>query len=86
MDELPPEYRREPAMALGSGEDGLDVVRRILAGARAHLTPHGILAVEVGHNRDIVEHAFPELEFTWLDTHHAEGKVFLLRADQLPAP
>lgn len=85
MDVIPPEYRHEPAMSLGSGEDGLDVVRRILAEAHHHLNPEGILAVEVGHNQDIVESAFPGVEFTWLDTEHAEGKVFLLRAEQLPA-
>jgi ribosomal protein L3 glutamine methyltransferase len=81
---LPPEYLHEPALALGSGEDGLDVVRKILAGARSQLRPGGILAVEIGHNRDIVEDAFPDLPFTWLDTEHAEGKIFLLREDQLP--
>jgi len=81
---LPPEYLHEPELALGSGEDGLDVVRKILAGARFHLKAHGILAVEVGHNRQIVEEAFPDLAFMWLDTEHAEGKIFLLREDQLP--
>ncbi|MDD5297060.1 MAG: 50S ribosomal protein L3 N(5)-glutamine methyltransferase [Rhodocyclaceae bacterium] len=81
---LPPEYLHEPELALGSGEDGLDVVRTILAQAHKHLKPDGILAVEVGHNRDIVESAFPDLAFTWLDTEHAEGKIFLLREDQLP--
>ncbi len=81
---LPPEYRHEPEMALGSGEDGLDIARIILAQAHLHLKSDGILAVEVGHNRDIVESAFPDLPFTWLDTDHAEGKIFLLREDQLP--
>lgn len=81
---LPPEYLHEPKMALGSGEDGLDVLRIILAQAHLHLKSDGILAVEVGHNRHIVESAFPDLAFTWLDTEHAEGKIFLLREDQLP--
>ena len=83
MADLPAEYLHEPALALGSGDDGLDVVRQILAGARAHLTPAGILVVEVGHNRHIVEDAFPDLEFTWLDTRSSEDKIFLLHADQL---
>ncbi len=84
MADLPEEYRHEPEMALGSGDDGLDFVRHILSHARHHLHPHGILVVEIGHNKDIVENAFPELDFTWLDTEHAEGKVFLLHAAQLP--
>ncbi|MBK9625314.1 MAG: 50S ribosomal protein L3 N(5)-glutamine methyltransferase [Rhodocyclaceae bacterium] len=84
MDALPPEYRHEPALALAAGSDGLDVVRRILASAGKHLTPSGVIAIEVGHNRDLVNAAFPELELTWLDTEHAQGKVFLLRREDLP--
>ena len=83
MAELPQEYRHEPALALAAGEDGLDVVRRILSEAKRHLTPQGWLAVEVGHNRALVEAAFPELPFTWLATETAEDKVFLLPASAL---
>lgn len=85
MQVLPEEYLHEPRMALAAGDDGLDIVRRIIAGARKHLTDDGILVVEVGHNRDLVEAAFPELEFVWLTNASEEEKVFLLRADQLPA-
>jgi ribosomal protein L3 glutamine methyltransferase len=81
---LPPEYLHEPQMALGSGEDGLDVVRRLLAEARAHLNPDGVLAVEVGHNRDIVEQAFPDLPLMWLSTRAGDDMVFLIRAADLP--
>jgi ribosomal protein L3 glutamine methyltransferase len=83
MHALPPEYRHEPALALAAGEDGLAIVRRILAEAKKHLQPQGLLAVEVGHNRDIVEAAFPRLPFTWLDTESGEGKIFLLRREEL---
>jgi len=76
---LPPEYLAEPAMALGSGEDGLDATRRILAQAKAHLNPGGVLVVEIGHNRDALEAAFPSLPFTWLDT--ASGNQFVFRPD-----
>jgi ribosomal protein L3 glutamine methyltransferase len=85
MAALPAEYRHEPAMALAAGQDGLEVVRRILADAKVHLNPGGLLAVEVGHNRDIVEQAFPDLSFTWLASRSDEGKVFLLQREQLPA-
>jgi SAM-dependent methyltransferase len=67
MATLPAEYRREPELALASGEDGLDLTRAILAGARRHLRPHGLLVVEIGHNREALEAAFPT-PFTWLDT------------------
>lgn len=84
MAALPPEYRHEPGLALGAGEDGLDVVRGILAGARQHLTEQGVLAVEIGHNRDIVEAAFPDLPFTWLSAEGGECVVFVLNACDLP--
>ncbi|MDP1651416.1 MAG: 50S ribosomal protein L3 N(5)-glutamine methyltransferase [Rhodocyclaceae bacterium] len=83
MRDLPPEYRHEPENALAAGDDGLAIVRRILAGAKTHLKPHGLLAVEVGHNKEIVEAAFPELPLTWLDTESGEGKIFLLRREDL---
>lgn len=83
MANLPAEYRHEPALALGSGEDGLDFVRELLAGATDHLTEHGLLFVEIGHNADIVESAFPDLPFTWVDTPSADAKIFLLSREQL---
>lgn len=81
---LPAEYRHEPAIALGSGEDGLDFTRILLAQARRHLNPGGLLVVEIGHNRDTVEAAFPDLPFTWLETRAGNEYVFLLREDELP--
>ncbi|QID18045.1 50S ribosomal protein L3 N(5)-glutamine methyltransferase [Nitrogeniibacter mangrovi] len=84
MGALPEEYRHEPAMSLGAGADGLDVVRKLIAGARSHLNPGGLLLVEVGHNRDLVEAAFPTLPFTWIADGDAEDKIFLLHAEELP--
>lgn len=72
MRTLPAEYRKEPALALAGGTDGLDLVRRILAEAAAHLTPQGWLVLEVGHARKQVEQAFPELPFIWAKTIWAE--------------
>lgn len=80
---LPPEYRAEPALALGSGEDGLDATRQILAAARAHLNPGGVLVVEIGHNRDALEAAYPALPFVWLDTAGGDQFVFMLRREDL---
>jgi ribosomal protein L3 glutamine methyltransferase len=81
---LAPEYLHEPVMALGSGKDGLDFTRIILREARRHLNPEGLLVVEIGHNREELEAAFPALPFTWLDTAAGNEFVFLLRAADLP--
>lgn len=81
---LPPEYLHEPELALGSGEDGLDFTRIILAEAKKHLTEDGVLVVEIGHNRDELEAAYPTLPFTWLDTQAGDEYVFMLRAEDLP--
>ncbi len=84
MATLPDEYRCEPELALASGPDGLDLTRAILAGARQHLRPNGLLVVEIGHNRDALEAAFPATPFTWLDTSAGDQYVFLLHRDELP--
>ena len=85
MGELPPEYSHEPRIALAGGDDGLDSVRTILAGAGGFLNPDGLLVVEVGANRDATEAAFPRLPFTRLATGSSEDSVFLLRREDLLA-
>ena len=80
---LPAEYQAEPAMALGSGLDGLDATRQILASAPAHLNDGGLLVVEIGHNREALEAAFPNLPFTWIDTASGDQFVFMLRREDL---
>lgn len=84
MAALPTEYRREPELALAGGEDGLDFVRRILSQAGRHLKPKGLLVVEIGHNRDVLEQAYPDTPFVWLDTAAGDRFVFLLRREELP--
>ncbi len=81
---LPPEYLHEPKQALGSGHDGLDATRIILGQAARHLTPDGILAVEIGHNRVALEAAYPALPFTWLEVEAGEDFVFLMHREDLP--
>lgn len=83
MQTLPEEYRREPVGALASGEDGLEHVRTILREAPKHLNKGGLLVVEIGHNRDALEEAFPELPFTWLETSAGDEHVFLLTREQM---
>ena len=84
MAALPAEYCREPRNALESGVDGLDATRTILREAASHLTEHGLLIVEIGHNRDALEQAYPQTPFTWLETSAGDEFVFLLKRDQLP--
>lgn len=83
MATLPQEYRHEPVSALASGDDGLDATRQILIDASNYLTDHGLLIVEIGHNKDALLEAFPKLPFTWLETSAGDGFVFLLSRDQL---
>jgi ribosomal protein L3 glutamine methyltransferase len=83
MDKLPPEYRREPQIALAGGEDGMDLVRKIVDGAAERLTPEGVLVVEIGNEREYAEAAFGHLGLTWLTTSIGDDAVFLLTAEQL---
>jgi ribosomal protein L3 glutamine methyltransferase len=83
MAELPQEYQHEPHNALASGLDGLDATRIILQNAAQYLTDDGLLLVEIGHNRAVLEQAYPQLPFTWLETSAGDEFVFLLRRDQL---
>ncbi len=80
---LPGEYLHEPKLALGSGHDGLDATRLILEHAAQHLTENGILIVEIGHNRDVLEAAYPDLPFTWLDVSAGDEFVFMLHRNDL---
>jgi ribosomal protein L3 glutamine methyltransferase len=83
MSQLPMEYRAEPELALDGGKDGMDLVRKIIAGAAERLTDDGILIVEIGNEREFAEAAFGELGLTWLTTSNGDDMVFLLTADQL---
>ncbi len=82
MRRLPPEYDYEPRLALAAGADGLALVRRIIARARKHLTPGGLLVCEIGGNRRALERAYPQAEFAWPETSDA-GTVFILGREQL---
>jgi ribosomal protein L3 glutamine methyltransferase len=83
MRTLPQEYRREPEMALASGRDGLDHTRAILEEAPRFLRPHGLLVVEIGHNRKALERAYPRLPFRWPRAGGGSGFVFTLPRERL---
>lgn len=83
MDRLPPEYRTEPRMALAAGDDGLDLVRRILADAPRHLAKNGALLCELGRGKRPLEAAYPRLPFLWLDTEQSQAEVFWIARHDL---
>ena len=83
MATLPQEYRNEPQLALGSGTAGLDHTHTLLREAPKHLNEGGLLVVEIGHNRDALLDAYPDLPFTWLEVDAGNEFVFLLTKEQL---
>jgi ribosomal protein L3 glutamine methyltransferase len=78
VEQFPPEHQAEPVMAHDGGEDGFDIVRRILEAAPRHLTEDGILICEIGEDHEILEAEF-DLPFLWLNTEESEAEVFALR-------
>jgi len=80
---FPPEYGHEPVMAHLAGDDGLDIVRRILDQAADFLNPGGGLLCEVGTGRERLVDAYPHLDLLWLDTEESEGEVFWITREDL---
>jgi len=78
-----PEYAAEPVLAHAGGTDGLDVVRRIVDAAAAHLETNGMLVLEIGTGRERFEAAYPALDVMWLDTETSEGEVLAVSAAAL---
>ena len=82
MSLLPDEYRHEPEMGLAAGDDGLDLVRRMLAEAADYLTEDGVLVIEVGNSMVHVMAEWPEVDFEWVKFRQGGHGVFVLSAAQ----
>ncbi len=85
MQALPAEYRAEPALALAGGDDGMELIRKILRDAAAHMAPDAVLVLEIGNERAHFEHAFRRLEVAWLETSAGDDQVLLVARDALAA-
>lgn len=85
MAQLPPEFRAEPSLALAGGSDGMDFIRGLLRDVPAYLPLHGVLILEIGHERPHFESAFPTLAALWLETSAGSDQVCLLSRDALLA-
>jgi ribosomal protein L3 glutamine methyltransferase len=82
---LPAEFQAEPTIALAGGVDGMDFVRQLLSQVAAHLTPTGVLVLEIGHEREHFESAFPRLPVVWLPTSAGDDQVLLIESSALTA-
>lgn len=85
MADLPPEFLHEPEHALAAGQDGLDLVHRILFEAADYLSPEGLLICEVGDSEWALKQAYPEIQFDWLKFVHGGHGVFAITYDELMA-
>ena len=83
INSLPAEFTHEPAMGLGCGDDGLDIVRVILAESAQHLNDNGVLICEVGNSQYHLEATYPEVEFNWLSFERGGHGVFMLSKAEL---
>lgn len=83
MGGLPAEFHHEPELSLASGQDGLDLTRKILAQSAAHLTEQGVLIVEVGNSARALELAYPNTPFTWIEFEQGGHGVFVLQKSKL---
>ncbi|QDE30657.1 50S ribosomal protein L3 N(5)-glutamine methyltransferase [Shewanella polaris] len=83
IGDMPEEYHHEPEIGLASGNDGLDLTKRILANAADYLTESGLLVVEVGNSMVHLIEQYPDMPFAWVDFEFGGDGVFVLTRDQL---
>jgi ribosomal protein L3 glutamine methyltransferase len=83
MRALPAEYHAEPALALAGGEDGMDLIRKIIANAPDYLSERGALVLEIGNEVEHFHKAFPQIPVIWMDVSAGNEQVLLIQAEDL---
>lgn len=83
MDTLPAEYHAEPALALAGGHDGMDLIRKIIAGAPDYLSERGAILIEIGNEYENFKKAFPQVPVIWMEVSAGDEQVLLIQAEDL---
>ena len=83
MNQLPAEYRAEPDLALAGGDDGMDIIRRIIAQAPDYLSERGALLLEIGNEFENFKKAFPQIPVIWMEVSAGDEQVLLIQAEDL---
>ena len=83
MNSLPAEYHAEPVLALAGGDDGMDLIRRIIAAAPDYLTDRGAILIEIGNEYEHFKKAFPQIPAIWMEVSAGEEQVLLIQAEDL---
>jgi ribosomal protein L3 glutamine methyltransferase len=83
MNALPAEYHVEPALALAGGDDGMDLIRKIIAGAPDYLSERGAILIEIGNEYEHFKKAFPQIPVIWMEVSAGDEQVLLIQAEDL---
>ena len=83
MNALPTEYHAEPELALAGGEDGMDIIRRIIASAPDYLSERGAILLEIGNEYEHFKKAFPQIPAIWMEVSAGEEQVLLIQSEDL---
>jgi ribosomal protein L3 glutamine methyltransferase len=83
MNALPAEYHAEPSLALAGGDDGMDLIRKIIAQAPDYLTERGAILIEIGNEYENFKNAFPQIPVIWMEVSAGEEQVLLIQAEDL---
>ena len=83
MNALPAEYHAEPVLALAGGNDGMDLIRKIIAGAPDYLSERGAVLIEIGNEYENFKKAFPQIPVIWMEVSAGDEQVLLIQAEDL---
>ena len=83
MNALPAEYHAEPELALAGGDDGMDLIRKIIAQAPDYLSERGAILLEIGNEYENFKKAFPQIPAIWMEVSAGDEQVLLIQAEDL---